>query len=231
MIQERSSTVDWEKDIYEKGLQLNHWPYTEVISDILNATNGSDRRALRLLEIGCGAGNNLWFAAEAGFKVYGLDSSPTAIKYASARLWKMGHKEVDLRVGSLTSLPWPENFFDIVLDRGALTQNSYSAIRVCLREVHRVLRPHVGRLLAYTLYGLDHEDRKYGIEVSRNTYDHFSDGYFKGVGLTSFFSAESLSELFVDFDQITIKRYLSENLSNRLRTESYSISCRKKDSL
>ena len=77
----RVSKLDWEKDIYAKGMQLNDWPYSEVVSDIMKLTSGKDRRQLRILEIGCGACNNLWFAAEVGFQVSGIDISKTAIEY------------------------------------------------------------------------------------------------------------------------------------------------------
>lgn len=227
MSRKRVSTVDWDKDIYNQGMQLNHWPYTDVVSDVLRLTARRDRKTLRFLEIGCGAGNNLWFAAESGFSVYGLDMSTTAIQYATGRLSGLGYNEIDLRVGDLTLLPWPDDFFDIVLDRGALTQNSYAGIQACLKEVYRVLRPNTGMLLAYTLYGLNDDDLKYGEEVSKNTYDNFTGGYFKNVGLTSFFSERDIRSIFCDFNSLTIKRQLHENLDTGHLREAFSISCAK----
>jgi len=222
----RESTVDWEMDIYAKGMQLNHWPYTEVISDVLNLTAGMDRSTLRFLEIGCGAGNNLWFAAASGFQVAGLDMSQTAIDYAKNRLNPLGYPNIELSVGDLTELPWPDDYFDIVIDRGALTQNSYERIRTSLKEVHRVLKSG-GFMLAYTLYGLGDHDRKFGVEVAYNTYDHFTGGYFSKVGLTSFFDETALRGLFSSFNKVDIKRTISEDLSNKVTHETYSLSCRK----
>jgi 2-polyprenyl-3-methyl-5-hydroxy-6-metoxy-1,4-benzoquinol methylase len=98
MQDKRVSIVDWEKDIYAKGQQLNHWPYTNVVSDIIRLTKGKDRKKLKILEIGCGTGNNLWFAAELGMQVYGLDISETAIQYGKSRLAQLGFKNTDLRV-------------------------------------------------------------------------------------------------------------------------------------
>jgi len=223
MDERRISVVDWEKDIYAKGKQLNHWPYTDVISDLITLTKGKDRKTLKILEIGCGSCNNLWFAAELGLQIHGLDISKTAIEYGQHRLNALGYTEHDLRVGDLTTLDWEDNFFDIVLDRGALTQNNYERIAGCLKEIKRTLKNN-GLLLSYTLFGLNSTDIKYGKEVSKNTYDHFSaETKFSTIGLTSFFDVEALKILFSGFQNLEIKRHLKEDVQTAHKIESYSV--------
>jgi ubiquinone/menaquinone biosynthesis C-methylase UbiE len=223
----RISDVDWEKDIYSKGLQLNDWPFTEVVSDIMKLTSGMDKKKLRILEIGCGACNNLWFAAEVGFQISGLDISKSAIDYGKSRLEGLGFTDLDLKVGDITKLDWEDDYFDIVLDRGALTQNNYERIGECLDEAFRVLKKGSGVMLSYTLFGLNSTDRIYGREVSRNTYDFFSEGFFSRVGLTSFFTEEDLRELFSKFEDIDVKKQLIEHSATNYKMDSYSVICRK----
>jgi ubiquinone/menaquinone biosynthesis C-methylase UbiE len=223
MQDKRVSIVDWEKDIYAKGQQLNHWPYTDVVSDVIRLTKGRDRKKLRILEIGCGACNNLWFAAEVGFQISGLDISKSAIEYGESRLEKLGFEQADLRVGDITKLPWEDDYFDIVLDRGALTQNNYQRISKSLEEVRRILKKDGGIMLSYTLFGLNTTAIKYAKEVSKNTYDFFTESKFASVGLTSFFGKSDIEELFSEFSSLIISKKSSEDLQTRDIRETYSV--------
>jgi ubiquinone/menaquinone biosynthesis C-methylase UbiE len=223
MQDKRVSIVDWEKDIYAKGQQLNHWPYTDVVSDVIRLTKGKDRKKLKILEIGCGTCNNLWFAAELGLQVYGLDISETAIQYGKSRLEHLGFTKTDLRVGDITVLDWDDDYFDIVLDRGALTQNNYQRISKSLKEVRRILKKNDGIMLSYTLFGLNTTAIKYAKEVSKNTYDFFTESKFANVGLTSFFGKSDIEELFSEFSSLTINKKLSEDLQTGDIRETYSV--------
>jgi len=221
----RESIVDWEKDIYAKGMQLNDWPFSEVVSDIIKLTRGKDKSKLRILEIGCGACNNLWFAAEVGFQISGMDISKSAIDYGRSRLKSLGFNDLDLKVGDITKLDWEDGYFDIVLDRGALTQNNYKRISECLDEVYRILKKDTGMLLAYTLYGMNTTERSFGKEVSKNTYDHFSKGLLSNVGLTSFFTEKDIKELFSKFNNFDIRKNKTEFLNTGNVSETYSVIC------
>ncbi len=217
----RVSSIDWEKDIYAKGLQLNHWPFSDVISAIIRATSGKKRDEISILEVGCGSGNNVWFFAEEGFKGHGIDMSPSAIEYGKRYLAMRG-LNADLRVGDISSLPWSDSSFDFVLDRGALTQNDYGHIEAILDEVSRVLKPG-GKMFCFTLFGMHNPGRELGIEVSKNTYDRFSGGLFRKVGLTSFFTAPDLRHLFRKFSAVEIHRHVDHDEADRVLSEMYTV--------
>lgn len=220
-----SSTVDWERDIYSAGLQLNRWPYSEVVSAFSRRkSRWAGLSSPRVLEIGFGAGNNLWFLAEAGFVVSGIEYSATAVAHAHERLQRLG-LSADLRVGDLKELPFKDGAFDFVLDRGALTQNLHSDVSAAAEEIHRVLVPN-GEFLSFTLFGEEHPDRRFGSEVAPGTSDHFTDGYFRTVGLSSFFSEALLRETFAMFASVSVSRARIET-DGLVVSESYSMTATK----
>jgi SAM-dependent methyltransferase len=130
----------WETDLYGKGQHLNRYPFDAVVTFVYrNYPRHKPRHEIRILEIGCGAGNNLWFAAREGFQVTGIDGSPTAIEYARRRFAEeglTGHFEA----GDFTALPYAEGAFDLAIDRGSIVCCGRSAGRQAVREVRRVLR-------------------------------------------------------------------------------------------
>lgn len=79
---ERHFDVSWE-DLYSKGRMLNRYPHDRVVSIAFKYFGSVKNRAnVRILDLGCGAGNNSWFFAREGFDVTGIDASETAIKFA-----------------------------------------------------------------------------------------------------------------------------------------------------
>ena len=137
---EYAATFDsrWE-DIYKSGQQLNCYPYSDVVSFIHKYHDRTRLKSkTKVLEIGCGAGNNLWFAARAGFDVTGIDASSSAIEFARNR-FSQENLHGDFTVGNFCQLPYPSGSFDIVIDRCAMTNvGRADAIRT-IAEVNRVL--------------------------------------------------------------------------------------------
>lgn len=220
-----SSSVDWDKDIYAKGQQLNLWPYTSVVSTFYrHKARWSENRAPKVLEIGCGAGNNLWALADIGFEVFGVEQSETAVKFAKERLSSLGFIS-SIEVGGMTDLPFGDESFDFVLDRGGITQVPINQVPQVSSEVHRVLRGR-GVFHSFTLFGENHPSKKLGTLLDNGSYDQFTGGYFKVVGLTSFFSYESLQELFAQFEDLSIER-ISHETDGVLDAEEYALTAKK----
>src|SRR5258708_37026345 len=101
---------------YENPKYRNFYPYTEVVSFVFRNAPQKPKAETHILEIGCGTGNNLWFAAREGFSGSGIDASETAINFAKDRFASEGLK-ADLRVGDFTKLPFTDRMFDLALDR------------------------------------------------------------------------------------------------------------------
>jgi len=102
-----------------------------------------------VLEIGYGTGHSIVeLASRVGIDgtVSGIDISQGMHDAARRRLQKEGLAEqVDLRVGVVPPLPWPEGSFDVVTMSFTLELFPLNVIPLVLTEVRRVLRPG-GRL-------------------------------------------------------------------------------------
>jgi SAM-dependent methyltransferase len=95
----------------------------------------------RLLELGCGAGDNaLWLAAW-GFEVYGVDLSPTAVAWAGEKARNRSLQAV-FEVGDVLTLDnYPDGFFDFVLDGCCLHCIIGPDRGEVLKNARRVLKP------------------------------------------------------------------------------------------
>lgn len=100
-----------------------------------------DRPAGRVLELGCGAGDQaLWFAAQ-GYEAVGLDISENAVDWAREKAASQG-LAAEFFQGSVLELPFEDASFDYVLDGycwHCIVGEEHRA--AFLREAARVLRP------------------------------------------------------------------------------------------
>jgi len=92
----------------------------------------------RVLDVGCGKGFQLYELALAvpGLEIYGIDISEYAIENA--------HEGVKdrLQVGTATSLPFDDEFFDYVFSINTLHNLFNYQLDAALREIVRVSRKH-----------------------------------------------------------------------------------------
>lgn len=96
----------------------------------------------RLLDLGCGAGDNATHCAQLGYQVTGVDISATAIAVASESARERG-LSIDFRVANVFDLAEFANAtFDLATDIGCLHMLVRTQERSrYLRAVRRVLRP------------------------------------------------------------------------------------------
>jgi SAM-dependent methyltransferase len=150
------STEFWEDTIYSQGRHLNLYPFDAVVSFIFRWRHRDKAPGeTNVLEIGCGAGNNLWFAAREGFQVAGIDGSPTAISFARKR-FASETLVGDLRVGNFLNLPWENETADIGIDRCSTACIDFKGQMVAVEEMRRVLRP--GGVFFFNGYSI-HDDQ------------------------------------------------------------------------
>lgn len=162
-----------------------------------------DRSAIKILEVGCGPGANVWYLAREGFRVYGMDFSAVAIERAKQRLgqecpgWKG-----ELIEGDISSLPFNDDYFDAVIDIEAVYCNSYEKSKRIYAEVARVLKKH-GFLFSIT-FANDSLGDKTGVQVSHNMW-MTSEGVFSGKGTARFTEQSEIADLLMPLSVIDIE--------------------------
>ncbi len=196
----------WE-NIYHIGKQQIKYPYGDLPSHVFtHYGKDTDKSGLKVIEIGSGGGGNLWFFAREGFKTYGIEFSPSAVKNSQALLEKDGLSG-DIRVGDFRALPYEDEFFDLVLDRNSLYCVVKKDLLKAASEVRRVLKKG-GRFLSY-MYSAESECLKYGEpeKIEENTYTNFKTRPFVGAGITHFTTErELLDEIYQGFDVEYIRK-------------------------
>ena len=101
----------------------------------------------RVLDIGCGLGDNAVYLAKNGHTVTGLDISPTALKTAEQRAKDAG-VDVKFAVADSTKLDGYTDAFDTVIDSGLFHSLDDNGRRSYAAAVHRATRPGATLLLS-----------------------------------------------------------------------------------
>jgi len=93
----------------------------------------------RVLDVGCGTGENALYLAERGFSVVGVDLSTRAIDAAKTKGSERKLK-VDFRLANALSLDFKNAYFDNAIDSGLFHTFNDNDRAVFGREIARVLK-------------------------------------------------------------------------------------------
>jgi ubiquinone/menaquinone biosynthesis C-methylase UbiE len=152
---------------------------------------------IKVLEVGCGAGNNLWFLAEAGFRVFGLDGSEAAVKIATETL-RSRNLDGSVEHGFFHSLPYETNSMDVVIDRESLYCGTTENIKLYLAEVNRVLRAG-GVFISFRfsdqnpICAMLESGAVSGRQLDECTWTDLDFSSFEGTGVVNFLKLEDIS--------------------------------------
>jgi SAM-dependent methyltransferase len=212
--------MSWDS-VWEQVFSNQEWgkyPPEDFIRFIArNFYQVADRKAIKILEVGCGPGANLWFMAREGFSVYGIDGSKHAIDLARERL----DQECpgwcgDLVVGDIIQLPFDEGFFDAVIDNEALCCNSFNDSQLIYQAMARVCKVS-GKLFSRT-FATGCWGDKTGQSVGHNAWI-VAEGPMSGKGYTRFTDIDEVEKLIQGFTlrNIEILTVTTDNRTHQIK--------------
>jgi len=155
----------WENEVYRQGTFVR-CPYDQVATFVFRNLPSKPRRDIRILEAGCGPGNNLWFLNEEGFACSGFDASPTAIEYGKIRCGT----GVELKVAEFPNVPF-EGPFDLVIERAAICYVPFEVAKQTIANIRNVLVPG-GRFL-FTPYAGQSLNFGHSLYYTREMIENF----------------------------------------------------------
>jgi SAM-dependent methyltransferase len=118
------------------GLEETQWWYVgmrAITASIVAPQLAPDKNGVRVLDAGCGTGNNLKHLSGWGRPV-GVDLSEEALRFSRTR-------GVTVVRGNLLALPFAESRFDLVTSFDVIYHRWVTDDRAVLRELVRVIRP------------------------------------------------------------------------------------------
>lgn len=93
-----------------------------------------------VLDVGCGVGRHAVYLGGRGFRMAGVDISPSGVRLAQAAC--AGRRiGFDGRVSPMTTLPWADATFDAALSTSTIHHHLRAGIEQALAAVWRVLKP------------------------------------------------------------------------------------------
>jgi len=179
----------------QKGEQTSKYPYDKVISFVFrHYPRNLSKADIKILEIGCGAGNNLWPLAKEGFQVYGIDGSKTAINLAIQQFNEYGLIGRFYQQDFTDEYPFENDFFDLVIDRGALTCVSFDSATSAISHIFRVMKK--GGHFFFNPYSSNHSSYRNDQKHASDNYIETTSGTIAGVGKICFYDYELVQLLF-----------------------------------
>ncbi len=188
----------WHKgwdDIFE-GKEWSKYPPEELIRFIaINFYKYTNRKDVKILEVGSGTGSNLWYCAREGFDVTGIDGSQIGIDQTIKR-FREESMDINTFVGDIVNLPFDDKTFDCVIDVECLCSNSYKNSKLIVSEINRVLKSK-GKFFSKTfMKGSEGYGDGEKFEDEENTFiESFKGTSVAGCGIIRFTSEDEIIDL------------------------------------
>ncbi len=186
----KSFSKEWEE--IHRNQEWGKYPSEQLVRFIARNFYNNDRKNIKILDFGCGAGANTWFLAREGFDVYAFDGSESAVNRAKEYLNKDGYNNVHFSVMDGTELDYASDMFDCVVDNVCIYANKKVHIEIMYKEVYERLKK--GGKLYSACFGEKTDGYGTGQYIEDNTYENIEKGPLEGRAIAHFFTKDELRE-------------------------------------
>jgi ubiquinone/menaquinone biosynthesis C-methylase UbiE len=162
---------------YVSGEYKKHWHYSNPSQELATLLATVIVRKGSALDLGCGAGIETMFLAENGFRASGIDVSDKAIELAKASA-KEHRLRIDFRTGTVLDLPYRDEEFVFLNDRGCLHNLELDEWTGYASEAARVAKPNAYFLLRGASHRESHE--QFTCLTHKRLKKYFSDHFAIG---------------------------------------------------
>jgi SAM-dependent methyltransferase len=201
---------EWE-GVYVRGEQNSVWPWSDLVSLIHRHCKQIIKlSSARVLELGCGPGANIPFFLSLGMNYHAIEGSQTIIQKLQESYPEL--KQQIIKGDFTTEQSFSTfMFFDLVVDRGALTYNSKDGIKSALHLVLNALNPG-GYFIGVDWISINHSDANLGLVCGDEyTRTEIPIGQFFRVGKVHFSDETHLRELFSGFKIVLLEEKIYKN--------------------
>lgn len=134
------SAATWQE--IHKAKPWGRWPPESIVSYFCGRWAPTERRMVRVLDLGCGAGACTRFLVDEGFSVTAIDCSEEALTRMRYNLQRWDLPKVDWHRHDIsTGLPFSDASFDVVLDNLTLCHVEPSVRMNVSKHIGRILIP------------------------------------------------------------------------------------------
>lgn len=129
----------WNKEYTASG-HTHKWDTPWSSPELAGYLAGVGELPATAIDLGCGTGGDAVFLAQQGIETTGLDLSDAALALAQTRAETAGVR-VRWVEGNVLNVPFDDESFDLVTDRGCLHHIPHADQPKYAAEVARILRP------------------------------------------------------------------------------------------
>lgn len=184
----KTFSEEWEK--IHSTEEWGRYPSEPVIRFVARNYYKTDRKQVKMLDFGCGAGANTWYLAREGFDVYAFDGSESAVRKAKEYLQKDGFSNVHFSVMDAGNLDYENDFFDCIIDNVCVYANLSDGIKKMYADIYSMLKCK-GKLFT-SVFGMNTDSCGTGVCIEENTYKDMETGALQGRAIAHFFTKEEL---------------------------------------